>query len=218
MLPTDTLTCEILPNAVERDSLSCSMPPLENLDLWATNASVTSAAFTAFLALFAYMAWRKQKETLKKMEEQIVATARQTVDSRQVGFLVTYVQALKTAAERCDRPSEVLLDLTTAATDAWMVWSMDLFKSNPPMREMTQWWNGHYAGQMKILRANADALTLWAAQNPEEDSEENVAEYEAARDEFFDSVGSYIANLQMWQVDEEKRDEVFRKLAKARVE
>ena len=102
MLPTDTLTCEILPNAVEGDSLSCSMPPLEHLDLWATNASVVSAAFTALLALFAYMAWRKQKETLDKMEKQIVATATQAVDSRQVEFFVGYVRALKTAADRCE--------------------------------------------------------------------------------------------------------------------
>lgn len=216
MLPTDTLTCEILPNAVEGDSLSCSMPPLEHLDLWATNASVFSAVITALLALFAFLAWREQKRTLVKMEDQIIATARQAVDSRQVEFLVGYVRALKLAADRCDRPKEDLMDLASTATEAWMVWSMDLIKTDVPMREVTQWWHDFLIESMTSLRAVRDNLE-------DRQGSVNLSElrpvahaYTAKRENFYSLVGSYINQIQKWQVDEDSRREVFEDLAHGR--
>lgn len=219
MLPTDTLTCEILPNAVEGDSLSCSMPPLEHLDLWATNASVLTAVITGLLALFAFLAWKEQKRTLVKMEDQIIATARQTIDSRQVEFLVGYVRALKLAADRCDRPDEDLLELTSRATEAWMVWSMDLLKTDAPMRELTQWWDGFLNDAMEALRtARKDLEAYPRSENPNDQLAKTARDYEAKRETFYEIVGSYIGQLQTWQIDEKKRHEVFKDLSSGRAQ
>lgn len=213
----DVLTCELVPNAMNADSLSCSVPPLESLDLWATNASIASAAFTALLALFAYMAWRKQKETLAKMEDQIVATAKHSVDTRQAAYLVAYVKALRTAAERCDRSGEDLTSLTSEVTDAWIAWSMDLFKTDPRMRKVTQWWTDFLNESMEGLRAARAAIEEAERERGRNAQlQEAAEEYNAKREHFYSLIGRYIGQLQKWQVDEGARYEVREHLASSR--
>lgn len=76
MLPTDVLTCQLVPNAVKADSVSCSVPPLENLELWSTIGDLTTALLTILLvALAAWAGWTAVK-TLKQTRQNSIDQTR----------------------------------------------------------------------------------------------------------------------------------------------
>lgn len=84
MLPTDTLTCEILPNAVKSESLSCSMPPLENLELWSTIGDVGTAILTLLLVALATWAGWTAVKTLNQTRQNSIDQTRPYVFAQVV--------------------------------------------------------------------------------------------------------------------------------------
>lgn len=76
MLTTDTLICEVTPGSVEPTSLSCSVPPLEHLELWTTLGSLATAAFTLALVIAAVWAGRIAVNTLRQMKADSIAQTR----------------------------------------------------------------------------------------------------------------------------------------------
>lgn len=87
MLPTDTLTCQVTPDSVEPTSLSCSMPPLEWLDLWTTLGSLATAVFTLALVIAAVWAGRIALETLKQQQKDGYAAWRPYLTAQVVPSL-----------------------------------------------------------------------------------------------------------------------------------
>lgn len=73
---TDTLTCYVTPDSVEPTSLSCSVPPLESLDLWSTLASIATAIATFALVIAAIWAGRIAVSTLRQMKADSIAQTR----------------------------------------------------------------------------------------------------------------------------------------------
>lgn len=87
ILPMDTLTCELVPNAIKNDSLSCSIPPLEYLQLWSTVGNVVTALLTAILvALAAWAGWTAVK-TLKQTRANSIDQTRPYVSAQVVPSL-----------------------------------------------------------------------------------------------------------------------------------
>lgn len=76
MLPKDTLTCELIPNAVKNGSLSCSVPPLEHLQMWSTIGDVATAVLTAVLAGLALWAGRTAVKTLNQTRKNSIDQTR----------------------------------------------------------------------------------------------------------------------------------------------
>lgn len=80
MMPTDTLTCQVTPDSVEPTSLSCSMPPLEHLELWdviLSNAGTwVTALATIALVIAAIWAGRIAVDTLRQMKADSAAQTR----------------------------------------------------------------------------------------------------------------------------------------------
>lgn len=106
MISTDTLTCQVTPDSVEPTSLSCSMLPLEWLDLWTMLGAWATVGATLLLALFAWLAWRASSKNLELMRAQLTVTenaaSSQIEDQewdRQVAVLATYISALRELAD-----------------------------------------------------------------------------------------------------------------------
>lgn len=104
-LPTDTLTCQVTPDSVEPTSLSCSVPPLDNLDLWTMLGAWATVGATLLLALFAWLAWRASSSNLELMRDQLKVTersARSQIEDqewgRQVDALANYTSAIRELA------------------------------------------------------------------------------------------------------------------------
>lgn len=76
MMHTDTLTCQVRSDAVEPTSLSCSVPPLEWLDLWTTIGSIATALGTIALVVAAIWAGRIAVSTLRQMKSDSIAQTR----------------------------------------------------------------------------------------------------------------------------------------------
>lgn len=91
VMPTDTLTCQVTPNSVEPTSLSCSMPPLEHLELWdffLSNAGTwVTALATIALVIAAIGAGRIALETLKQQQKDSYAAWRPYLTAQVVPSL-----------------------------------------------------------------------------------------------------------------------------------
>lgn len=76
MISADSLTCRVTPDSVEPNSLSCSVPPLEYLNLWTTVGSVATAIATIALVVAAIWAGRIAIQTLRQMKVDSIARTR----------------------------------------------------------------------------------------------------------------------------------------------
>lgn len=97
MMPTDTLTCEVTPDSVEPSSLSCSMPPLDNLELWTVLSSLVTGIATVLLAFFAFAAWRTAQLTLRSLQAQIQDTRELATESQAAAEQLANKQRLSEA-------------------------------------------------------------------------------------------------------------------------
>lgn len=218
MILAETLECTVpSANAVNIATITCVTEATNLPDVWMAIAGVVTALATIVLAVFARRAWVVSRQTLKKMEDQIIAASRQATDSRQIGYLVDYTVALKTMVSKCDRPTENLEDLKSRATDAWMVWAMDLFRADPDMRKVSEWWHTlltESTDQYRVRRTEFNSPTAFFEGTQEHLNHQlAVAAFYSDREQFYDLVGKYIGNLQSWQVDESKKDWVFAELS-----
>lgn len=209
MISAETLECTVpSANAVKDSVISCVTGATNLPDIWMALAAVVSAVATILLAIFAVRAWLNSKEQLKSMETQIadqrlaneesIKAARElAIHSRQTEHLATYCTAL---TEMCDAAiaDEEDLDLTpymSRCTNAWMVWGMELFRTDKEFRELVGRWN-------KYIRDDCQQLHLkhFMAQNHEERMETD--------NKLGLLVGQFIGNLQTWQVDQDRREEI----------
>ncbi|MDN4611935.1 hypothetical protein [Arthrobacter burdickii] len=83
-IPRDTLTCELAPNAVKNDELSCSVPPLEYLDLWSTIGDVATALLTLALVVLAGWAGWTAVKTLNQTRQNSIDQTRPYVFAQVV--------------------------------------------------------------------------------------------------------------------------------------
>lgn len=83
-LPFDVLTCELVPDAVKNNELSCSVPPLEHPQLWSTIGDVATALLTLLLvALAAWAGWTAVK-TLDQTRQNSIDQTRPYVFAQVV--------------------------------------------------------------------------------------------------------------------------------------
>lgn len=93
-MPSDTLTCDVTPNSLEPGSLSCSMPPLEHLELFAAWGGWVTAGATIILAIFAFAAWKTAQKTLEAMRYQIDDTRKLAEEAREAADAVAKQERL----------------------------------------------------------------------------------------------------------------------------
>lgn len=126
------------------------------------------------------------------------------VQSRQIDLMATYLTAVLDMANAVlDKTrqisAEALTDHKEAATRAWLGWSMQLWKDNPEFRRVSGAWN-------TLLRQRVDAIHSpnLADDNPAL----AAAKHESDRATFQQMIGSYIGNMQKWQVSPQHRQEI----------
>lgn len=151
MMPSDTLTCDVTPNSVDPTSLSCSMPPLEWLELWTTIGGVATSVFTLVLAVFAIAAWRSsrhqleiarkaEKTTFDGMQAQILAAneenrksiqnAQQLAEaSLRTNALAEYVSAFYAVMAASHTTEDIARDATNRLSTAGLVWRLSYDRS-----------------------------------------------------------------------------------------
>ncbi|MHA7284823.1 hypothetical protein ACX80I_00945 [Arthrobacter sp. MDT3-44] len=76
MIKRDTVTCELVPDAVKNDELSCSVPPLEHLQLWSTVSDVSTALLTLLLVVLAAWAGVTAVRTLNQTRQNSIDQTR----------------------------------------------------------------------------------------------------------------------------------------------
>lgn len=145
MIATDTLTCQVTPDSVEPTSLSCSVPPLEWLDLWTALGAWATAGFTLVLAIFAIVAWRSSVKNIQAMDrhnqESIRANQELSVQSQQIQYLAAYCAALMELSNAAGDHKSRLEPLLDAVTTTWATWAMELFRIDSEFRDITSKWN-----------------------------------------------------------------------------
>lgn len=224
MKPTDTLTCQVTPGSVEPTSLSCSMPLLESLELWSViNSFLTSigawatVGATLLLAYFAWKAWNTSQLTLKTMERQLEDQKRYTNDaitasreldirSHQIQYLAEYCKVVFDTMNKAMSDIEDIQPAIAESTRSWMIWSMELMHIDPDFRKVTGDFDTALGGMFHHLHALRKAMTI-------DDSAE--LEYEKERRYLTGLVGSYLGNIQDWQVVESNRGKVLANLQAA---
>lgn len=203
MIRQDTLTCEVDPNAIEPRSLSCSVPPLEYLDLWTTVGSLATAIFTLLLGVFAYAAWRSSQRSIKELDRQsresILASQELAVQSRQIQYLADYCNALMDLSNAAGDSTVDLRPLTARTTGTWATWAMEMFRIDPGFREYTGKWNA-------LLNQMCEELHDQISD--EMDSNQMSLATLKRHDHVRSLVGSYFAKLQIWQVDQAQRQQI----------
>lgn len=230
MMPYDTLTCQVTPDSVEPTSLSCSMPPLDNLELWdainsllATMGAWATVGATLLLAYFAWRAWNTSQATLKAMERQMEdqSTAAQnaidaqfqlSTDTRQRALLADYcvnlrrvgVSSIGIPIDRV-RESNEFMARNIAAESAWNSWAMELHASAPEFRALTQEWDEALRQGMAHDHLREIGIT----------PDTSVGRLTAEGQEVQVSAltRAYILQLQTWQVNPALRAGVERKLS-----
>lgn len=216
MMPTDNLRCEVIPNAVDVQYLSCETTPLENLDLWGSINDLASTAgvwatvgATLLLAYFAWKAWNTSQETLKKMEKQIEASRELSIESGQRSLARKYCAALLELSEAARRSDSDMGEYERSVTTAWTMWGMEMFIIDPEFRELTGQWNARFKRKLGHLRFQQGSARS-KFRGPELLSLSIDAESAI--------VGQYVGNLQTWEVNPKRREEIkikFRDIAAA---
>lgn len=119
MMPTDSLTCEVTPDSIEPTMLSCSMPPLEWLDLWTMFGAWATVGSTLLLAYFAWKAWSTSRAALQAMEEQLAAMKRQEETSYGAALAQMKTTTDLAAEDRRDRAAMATRGALANHLTAW---------------------------------------------------------------------------------------------------
>ncbi|MCC9068812.1 hypothetical protein [Arthrobacter cryoconiti] len=226
MMPIDTLTCQITPDSVEPTSLSCSIPPLEYLDLWTMFGAWATVGATFLLAFFAWKAWNSSQATLKTMERQLVdnkTTAQNAIEAnsqlateiRQRALLADYYAAVTNLGMAgvlkrlgpSDQPDDFMIR-NLAASSAWVSWAMELHRINPEFRALTSAWDGALRDELakRHLSELIDGPTKMESKLTTDGQSKKLDEL----------VGWYLFQLQAWQVQPEQRQKIEGILAERR--
>ena len=179
-------------------------------------ATAVSAIATVGLAIFASLAWKNSEATLANLETQIadqrVANS-QAIQTASINNDAAIKAADELAThtrqkEHLARYSTDLLNLvgaavngenlssyTNACTVSWMIWGMELFGSDEEFRELIGKWNTLVAEECRAYRGFQLA-----------DTDKN--QLKIYEDLLASKVGNIIGNLQTWQVDHSRREEM----------
>lgn len=151
-MPTDTLTCQVTPDSVEPTSLSCSMPPLEWLDLWTSIGSLATAVATIALVIAAIWAGSIAVSTLRQMKADSIAQTRPYVYVHLVPS-IGGVAAWDLVVKNSGRSSARQLTLTT---NDWPNRNDDVLG---PLKVMF--------GAEQIVPPNVSIRSLWRTDTPD---------------------------------------------------
>lgn len=218
MLPFDTLTCELVPNAIKNDSLSCSMPPLEHLQLWATIGNLATAAVTVVLAFFAYRAWRVSRKTLERMEadseahqvaiqlqieEQQVLADRRFQQDRQLAMeqrssdaLIEHLKAIRRMQVLTRNPKTSLLEASSDCSITWAAWAMYQRNEYPMLVGVTSDLNDAFVALSGYLQRCLEMFQQGTL---------DQAKFERIGEAYGNTVGNYIGNMTEWQTVIQRR-------------
>lgn len=183
----------------------------------ATVATIASAIATILLAVFAIAAWRLQGKNLEKMEEQIRTQENRVIEERQQAYLADYMLALKKMANSANEEDVDTVALRDRTTDTLMLWTMDMLRNHKEMRKLTKEINYMLGDQAEELGLDFSlARDMPGATKSECIAKGNEVSRLTALNyrQYRPSVDGYLVSLQEWQMNVERRAEIFDNLTK----
>ncbi|MBJ2119975.1 hypothetical protein I6N91_03170 [Arthrobacter sp. MSA 4-2] len=225
MIRNDTLTCELIPNAIKNDELTCSVPPLDHLQLWSTIGDVLTALVTFLLAAFALLAWLTSRRTLRQMErdssaqvreierqvveqrrlmeEQVASQDRLAREDRAINALARYMTSLRDGQTDFDKYSPNVLKAISEIAVSWTLWANQIRHVSAETFNHAQTW--HAGSLAYFARLSTLANQIGRREGAREEYQELVLELSKFTTNWLELVAA-------WQLSVNSRAETLRKM------